>query len=61
MGTTLPGVALSDIATTSGFLVLAVVPLLYLLSLTAVFSRDRVRREAARKILALLWRHKGPS
>ncbi|WP_433635647.1 hypothetical protein [Nocardia sp. CA-120079] len=58
----MPGVALlSDIATTSEYIVLAVVPLLYLLAFTAVFSRDRVRREAARKILAMLWRHKGPS
>ena len=38
-----------------GVVTLATVPLLYVLALTAVYGRDRDRRLAARRVLAMLW------
>lgn len=32
--------------------------LMYVLSLAGVFARDKDRREVARKVLAMFWRHK---
>ncbi|MEV5832818.1 hypothetical protein [Nocardia sp. NPDC052112] len=53
--------AFSGIATVGAVIILAAVPLLYILSMTAVFARDRERREAARRVLAMLWPYRRPN
>lgn len=40
---------------------LAVLPLIYMLFWTAVRSSDPAKREAAMRLLAMLWRHKDTS
>ncbi|WP_280423923.1 hypothetical protein [Nocardia carnea] len=49
--------ALSNVVAPLGLALLSVLPLTYILSLTAVFARKQERRDAARRVLALLWRN----
>jgi uncharacterized membrane protein len=50
---------LAALFSTGQTIALAVLPLVYMLFWTAVRSPDPAKREAALRLLAMLWRHKG--